>query len=179
MLLDEPFASLDPETRRTVRTAVREVLHAEGATALLVTHDREEALSMADRVAVLADGAVAQLAAPHTVYDAPVDPRVARLLGEVTLLPVHRHDGESVHCALGELPVGSGSGSHVLLRPEQVRLTDTGCPGVVSQSVFIGEATRVRIEVADGIGVLATLSDSRPLEGDRVHLSVRTPVHLV
>lgn len=179
VLLDEPFASLDPDTRRSLRDSVREILLAEGATALLVTHDREEALSTADRVAVLLDGRVAQVGDPHAVYDAPVDTRVARLLGEVNLLPVTRRDGGTAHSALGGLPVGSGTGDEVLVRPEQMRLTSEGIPAVVVRSSFAGETTRVQVEIADGRRLLATLVGARPVVGERVHLAVRGPVHLI
>ncbi len=179
VLLDEPFASLDPDTRRSVRDSVREILLAEGATALLVTHDREEALSMADRVAVLLDGSVAQVDDPHVVYDAPVDSRVARLLGEVNLLPVTHRDGRTVRCGLGDLPAASGAGSEVLVRPEQLHLAAEGIPAVVVRSSFAGEATRVQVEVAEGLRLLATLVGARPAVGERVHLAVGRPVHLL
>ena len=179
VLLDEPFASLDPDTRRSIRDSVREILLAEGATALLVTHDREEALSTADRVAVLIDGSVAQVEDPYAAYDAPVDARVARLLGDVNLLPVAHRDGSRVRCALGDLPVASGAGSRVLVRPEQLLLVPDGIPAVVVRSAFAGETTRVLVEVAGGLRVRATLVGARPAVGDRIHLAVSRPVHLL
>ncbi len=123
VLLDEPFAALDPATRRGVRVAVREVLAEEGATAVLVTHDREEALSMADRVAVLDAGRVLQVGGPTEVYDAPVDAVVAALLGEVNLLPV-----DAPLVLSGGAGHGSGGGRAVV-RPEQVAVAPDGGQG--------------------------------------------------
>ncbi|MFV0318416.1 MAG: ABC transporter ATP-binding protein, partial [Microthrixaceae bacterium] len=87
VLLDEPFSALDAALRSQVREDVREVLRAAGATAVLVTHDQEEALSFADRVAVLRDGRIAQVDDPATLYRRPTDLDVGRFVGESVVLP--------------------------------------------------------------------------------------------
>ncbi len=89
VLLDEPFASLDAHLRASVRADVQAIFRAAGTTAILVTHDQDEALSMADRVAVLRGGQIAQCAAPQDLYIRPADPQLARFIGEANLL-----DGE-------------------------------------------------------------------------------------
>ena len=86
VLLDEPFDALDAGLRTQVRSEVRAVLRESGATALLVTHDQEEALSLADVVAVMRDGAIVQAADPQTLYRDPVDAQLAGFLGEAVLL---------------------------------------------------------------------------------------------
>ena len=85
VLLDEPFASLDTHLRASVRADVQQIFRASGTTAILVTHDQSEALSVADQVAVLRDGTIAQCAAPQELYSRPADPAVARFIGEANL----------------------------------------------------------------------------------------------
>ncbi len=126
VLLDEPFASLDTHLRASVRADVQQIFRASGTTAVLVTHDQSEALSVADRVAVLRDGMIAQCAAPQDLYSRPVDPAVARFIGEANLVDGHV-DGDSVDTPLGRLPLEPGArpaspGGQVtvLVRPEQI-----------------------------------------------------------
>lgn len=179
VLLDEPFASLDQATRGPLRVSVAEVLREEGATAVLVTHDREEALSMADRVACLDRGRVAQVGTPHEVYDEPVDDGVATLLGEASWLPGEGR-GQVVSTALGELvarsPVTSGQ-VRVLLRPEQLELREGGAPATVAQAEFLGSSTRLELHLPDGTSLRAAVPGARVRPGDRVEVGVRDRVH--
>jgi iron(III) transport system ATP-binding protein len=96
VLLDEPFASLDAALRSRVRAEVLGVLRAAGTTAVLVTHDQDEALSSADHVVVLRDGAVTQAGSPREVYQCPADPWTASFVGTANLLPGTLH-GDTVH----------------------------------------------------------------------------------
>ncbi|MGA3151071.1 MAG: ABC transporter ATP-binding protein [Streptosporangiaceae bacterium] len=127
VLLDEPFASLDAHLRASVRADVREIFRASGATAVLVTHDQDEALSMADRVAVLRDGRIAQCAAPQELYACPADADVARFIGDANLID-GICDGGGVDTMFGRLPlepaVPSPGPVTVLVRPEQLVLCD-------------------------------------------------------
>jgi iron(III) transport system ATP-binding protein len=86
VLLDEPFASLDAHLRASVRADVQDIFRRAGTTAVLVTHDQDEALSVADRVAALRDGTIAQYAAPEDLYCRPVDAGLASFVGEANLL---------------------------------------------------------------------------------------------
>jgi iron(III) transport system ATP-binding protein len=86
VLLDEPFASLDAHMRASVRADVQRICQDAGTTAILVTHDQDEALSMADRVAVLRDGRIVQYAAPQDLYTRPADPALARFVGDANLI---------------------------------------------------------------------------------------------
>src|SRR5579863_8267098 len=107
VLLDEPFASLDAHLRASVRADVQQIFRAAGTTAVLVTHDQDEALAIADRVAVLRDGRIAQYSAPAELYSRPVDSGLARFVGDANLLDGIRRAG-LVDTVLGQLPVDSG-----------------------------------------------------------------------
>jgi iron(III) transport system ATP-binding protein len=139
VLLDEPFASLDAHMRASVRADVQQICQAAGTTAVLVTHDQDEALSMADRIAVLRDGKIVQYTAPQDLYMRPADPALARFVGDANLLDGKLADGSSADTILGRLPLeypaswpdshpGSSNGGHVtiLIRPEQLELVPTG-----------------------------------------------------
>jgi iron(III) transport system ATP-binding protein len=117
VLLDEPFASLDAHLRASVRADVQHLLKESGTTSVLVTHDQDEALSTADRVAVLRDGRIAQCAAPQELYSCPVDADMARFISEANLIP-GTLNGSTVQTLLGRLAVttagpatGNGAGA--------------------------------------------------------------------
>ena len=157
VLLDEPFASLDAHLRASVRADVQQLLKESGTTTVLVTHDQDEALSTADRVAVLRDGGIAQCAAPQELYSCPVDADMARFIGEANLIPGILN-GSSVQTLLGQLTVtgtdpaedasAAGAGRNggeglwhrpamVLIRPEQVELVP-GTPGTTEPGLAGG-----------------------------------------
>jgi len=132
VLLDEPFASLDAHLRASVRADVQHLLREAGTTAVLVTHDQDEALSTADLVAVLRDGRIAQCDAPQDLYARPVDADMARFIGDANLV-AGVLDGAVVDTLLGRLAVEMDSGRApasgpvtVLVRPEQVELGTNG-----------------------------------------------------
>ncbi|HUC58634.1 MAG TPA: ABC transporter ATP-binding protein [Streptosporangiaceae bacterium] len=133
VLLDEPFASLDAHLRASVRADVQQIFRDAGTTALLVTHDQDEALAIADQVAVLRDGRIAQHATPPDLYSHPADPGIARFIGDANLLDGVRHGG-MVDTVLGSLPAESGSAGTgpelvtVLIRPENVELRPSAGP---------------------------------------------------
>ncbi|HSZ14279.1 MAG TPA: ABC transporter ATP-binding protein [Solirubrobacteraceae bacterium] len=135
LLLDEPFSSLDASLRARVREEVHALLRAQGVTTVLVTHDQEEALSLADSVAVLRDGAIIQHAEPTELYERPADERLARFLGAVNLIDARFEDGTAL-TPLGALalrgghPAGGARAGVVMIRPEQldVRLRADGEP---------------------------------------------------
>ena len=104
VLLDEPFASLDAALRSTLREEVAAILRAAGASALLVTHDQQEALSLADTVVLMRDGCVEQVGSPEEVYAAPATRWAAEFLGAVDVVPGTTADGV-VTCELGRFPV--------------------------------------------------------------------------
>jgi iron(III) transport system ATP-binding protein len=182
VLLDEPFDALDAGLRTQVRAEVREVLRESGATALLVTHDQEEALSLADVVAVMRDGTIVQAADPQTLYRDPVDAELARFLGEAVLLPGELYAGHA-DTPLGRLPTRGANGlgatrGSVMLRPEQILCREplTGAPhGRVLATQFYGHDATARISLPDPAcpQITARAAGHRlPKVGDEVSLVV-------
>jgi iron(III) transport system ATP-binding protein len=182
VLLDEPFDALDAGLRAQVRTEVRAVLRESGATAVLVTHDQEEALSLADIVAVMRDGAIVQAADPQTLYRDPVDARLAGFLGEAVMLVGELADGYA-DTALGRLAVRGTNGrqparASLMLRPEQIlcREPRAGAPsGRVLATRFYGHDATARVALADPAcpEITARAAGHRlPAVGDEVSLAV-------
>ena len=159
VLLDEPFNTLDATLRATVRSDVRTILREAGATAILVTHDQDEALVMADLVAVMRSGMIAQLASPGDLYDFPVDPDLAQFVGDANVIE-GTAQGDFVQTPFGELRIRGDSGAvahgraSVLIRPEQIEVTfgsgGEGTPGRVLDADFHGSDTVVHIAVDNG-----------------------------
>jgi iron(III) transport system ATP-binding protein len=183
VLLDEPFASLDAAMRSSVRSDVLGVLRHAGTTSILVTHDQDEALSMADQVAVLRHGVIAQLDTPAALYGRPGDVELAQFLGESNVLEGEVHEGTAT-TALGHLAVAAGNGSsaggpaRVMVRPEQIRIEEPPNGGVVAtvQSYeYYGHdaVVRVRADVGGLPDLVVRVTGGVPLEpGRRVGLSV-------
>jgi iron(III) transport system ATP-binding protein len=138
VLLDEPFAALDPGLRDSLRTEVVRILRAAGATALLVTHDQAEALSLADRLAILRAGRVEQVGTPDEVYLRPSSRWVAEFVGEADILP-GRARGGLVEYELGRFEAGTPDGEvDVMIRPEHVELAPSAANGH-PQAVVLGQ----------------------------------------
>lgn len=183
VLLDEPFSSLDAGLRESTGRAVARVLRTAGATAVLVTHDQGEALSLADHVAVMRDGAIAQVATPTQIYLKPVDPGVAAFVGGAAILPAHI-DGTSVRCVLGALtvePQHVRGEALVLIRPEQIAIGACGSGGVearVTDVSYYGHDTAVHLTVLPaGPDVVARIAGREvPDRGALVGLKVHGPV---
>ena len=178
MLLDEPFSNLDPERRVQIRSDVRDILKRAGITVMLVTHDQEEALSIADRVAVMLNGRIVQFAAPDELYHQPVNRTVASFIGDAQWLHGEAVDG-TVTTILGELQVDrSLSGPvQVLIRPEMIEpvpVSGNGLPvGRIVSRTFFGHDQLVTIELSDGSHLHARVSSlARHTPGDRVALAI-------
>ncbi|WP_287901848.1 ABC transporter ATP-binding protein [Arthrobacter sp.] len=150
MLLDEPFSALDAGLRVATRRAVGEVLRTAGVTTVLVTHDQAEALSFADQVAVMRDGALAQVGNPFVVYTRPSDRATAEFLGEAVVLDAWL-EGSLAMCSLGGIPVRRPPAQgkvHLMLRPEQIRIAPDGpIRGTVVDTDYFGPETTVRIRL--------------------------------
>jgi iron(III) transport system ATP-binding protein len=153
VLLDEPFSSLDAGLREDTGRAVARALRASEATAVLVTHDQGEALSLADQVAVMAEGRFLQVATPTQIYLDPATPAVASFVGSAALVPATASRG-SARSALGDVPVRGATDGRVLLavRPEQVAVTAKDEAGSLAAEVlevsFFGHDATVRARVA-------------------------------
>ncbi|MBB1246761.1 ABC transporter ATP-binding protein [Streptomyces durbertensis] len=163
LLLDEPLSALDAKVRLSLREEIRRLQLSLGITTVFVTHDQEEALSMADRVAVLNAGKLEQCAPPAELYERPATPFVAEFVGAMNRLPGRLADGGTVEVCGDRLPVDGaapeGPAVTVLVRPENVgvQADDDGTATVVSAS-FLGPVTRVRLTLADGTDVKADVA---------------------
>jgi iron(III) transport system ATP-binding protein len=164
MLLDEPFSALDTGLRASMRKAVAELLEQAGIATILVTHDQAEALSFADQVAVMRDGAFSQVGTPRDLYLRPKDRMIAEFLGDSIILPA-RISGGIAECAIG--PIGADSTSRrdvarIMLRPEQVFLepasrADVADPppnvvfGEIIEAEFAGSVSTVALRVLNSL----------------------------
>jgi iron(III) transport system ATP-binding protein len=180
VLLDEPFSNLDAALRGRVRGEVRAILREAGATAVFVTHDQEEALILADRIAVMHMGRVLQVDEPGALYARPADRFVATFVGDADLITGHA-DGDAVDTALGRLPTagdGHAGDVEVALRPERVRLRLDGAgQGVVREITYFGHDQLVEVGLEGGARVRSRMGPARAFEpGDRVSVAVNGEV---
>jgi sulfate/thiosulfate transport system ATP-binding protein len=159
LLLDEPFGALDAQVRRDLRRWLRELHDQTGLTTVFVTHDQEEALELADRVAILNRGRIEQIASPAEAYDRPASPFVYSFVGAVNRLPGHWRDGR-VRVAGLELASAAPSsldaagGVELYVRPEDLQLVQDG-PGwqaTVVATQRSGPRVRLRARLDDSGG---------------------------
>jgi iron(III) transport system ATP-binding protein len=183
ILLDEPFAALDPATRTAMRAEIAAVLRSIGTTVILVTHDQAEALSIADLVAVIVDGRVAQADPPAELYALPASHDVARFVGEANLVPA-RFEGSSAHSALGSssLVAPAGEATTILVRPEQLLIEPwdehgSAAAARVVSTMFFGHDALVMLELEGSPQLLEIRTTGRvPEPGERVRVRVEGPV---
>ncbi len=154
LLLDEPLSNLDARLRDAMREEIHRICRARGLTALYVTHDRREALSMADRIAVMHRGEIRQIGTPEEIYEHPRDRFTAEFLGDVNLLPGEVRSGV-FHCRIGEFPAGgSADGKYTAaLRPERIAFTAEEGGTVAAEIVartYLGECCEWRCRTGDG-----------------------------
>ncbi len=205
VLLDEPFSSLDASLRASVRADVHDVLRKAGTTAILVTHDQDEALSMADHVAVLRGGVIAQIDTPTRLYGTPTDAGLAQFMGEANLIE-GTVAGDGVDTPWGRLetvglpsdgpaagtngmaPGPVGSLARIMVRPEQLVISMDepgdagdagGVDGVVQSYEYFGHdaVVRVRPSLAALPLLIVRITGGDPIApGTRVSLQVRGAV---
>jgi iron(III) transport system ATP-binding protein len=179
ILLDEPFSNLDAGLRAQVRTDLHRILTTAGATAVFVTHDQEEALSVADEVAVMADGRIVQLAHPEQLYHTPADRTVATFVGEADFIRGEAHDGV-VASDLGPLALAVPLGGvvEVLVRPEDLHLAkDAHGDATVVGREFYGHDQMLYVRLPGGRVARARLGPITDLApGDRCRVSVPRPL---
>jgi putative spermidine/putrescine transport system ATP-binding protein len=179
LLLDEPLSALDAKVRLQLRDEIRRIQQEFGITTLFVTHDQEEALSMADRVAVMRAGRLEQCAAPAELYDRPATAFVAQFVGTMNHLSGQVVEAGTVRLAGRELPVdgacpAAGTEVKVLLRPENLDLEPiaeaagsaepSAGEGQVLLATFLGATTRLTLRLGDGGEAKADLPSHRGAE---------------
>jgi iron(III) transport system ATP-binding protein len=179
VLLDEPFSSLDAALRVHVREEIGRVLRRANCTAVLVTHDQQEALSLADHVAVMLGGRIAQAGAPHELYTAPVSLAVATFVGEAVILPGQVTHG-IVHTALGRHGLvhrPEDGAATVVVRPEQIVFDENGVMAQVIEYRYYGADAKVRCRLDTGVEVVARVPGVVPIaDGMRAGLRVEGDV---
>jgi iron(III) transport system ATP-binding protein len=157
VLLDEPWSNVDPHLRESLRAEVAGVLRPLGVTAVLVTHDREEAFSLADRIALVRDGTVVQEGTPEELYFAPASRWAAEFVGSVNVL-TGQVEGGTVHTSLGTFSANGAAGAtevEVLVRPELLELRpDRDGEGEVVGREFRGHDVFYRVRV-DGVELVS------------------------
>ncbi|GIT92173.1 spermidine/putrescine ABC transporter ATPase [Jannaschia pagri] len=191
MLMDEPFSGLDNRLRDGIRDATLAVLKEEGTAVLLVTHEPDEAMRMADEIALMRGGKIVQQAAPYNIYNAPIDPAAAAFFSDINKL------SGVVHGALTQTPFGQflapgvpdGTAVDIIFRPQHVRIdfdrqgrgpnptASDGAParGVVQRARFMGKESLVEFLMDDGVSVVTATVPAvfLPKEGTILWLSIR------
>ena len=179
ILLDEPFSNLDAGLREQVRAVTRQILRHVGATALFVTHDQEEALSLADHVAVMLHGRIVQTSTPHEVYLRPATRAVAEFVGEANFLPGDAHES-TVQCALGQLLLAAPAQGtvQVMIRPEALQITaDPKGTAKIERQTFYGHDQVLHVRLADSQILVVRTGPRLDLRPDVwVHVGVQGPV---
>jgi iron(III) transport system ATP-binding protein len=174
LLLDEPLSNLDKKLREQMRLELKRLQRKLGITTIFVTHDQEEAMTTADRMAVLEAGVLQQVGTPHELFDTPANRFVAEFVGSTNLLAGHSDNARRVFIAdgIGEIPLtGNASGTAISVRPHAIAIAETRdtarvwFEGAIEESEFLGEFTRY------GVRVGPTL-----VTADAPHLSA-TPIY--
>jgi spermidine/putrescine transport system ATP-binding protein len=191
LLLDEPLGALDLKLRKEMQLELKSLQEEVGITFVYVTHDQEEALTMSDRIAVMNEGKVQQLAGPTTLYETPANRFVAGFIGQTNVFSgtVEAADGDKVTLRTREGlrveavvreqgPPKEGEESHAAVRPEKVRFGGSGdnvSAAEVKQVVYLGASTQYIVELEGGGKLVLyqqnAFDTARPSEGDGVTVS--------
>jgi len=179
LLLDEPLSNLDAKLRHELRDEIKRLCREFEMTTICVTHDREEAMAIGDRIAVLDKGKVAQVGPPAEVYSRPASRFVAEFLGEANFIPAKATPARAgrvlTESPLGSIPGVGASGQAVtaVVRPEQVRLkVGEGLPAEIKDLSFVGHHTRYSLRAGD-LSILSLEAGSPTFQvGDRVGIAI-------
>jgi len=179
ILLDEPLSNLDVQVRHRLRAEIRSILKAAGTSAIFVTHDREEALAVSDKIAVMRDGKLEQIGTPEEIYIQPASRFVAEFVTQANFLPATRK-GQVWTTEIGEVTIPNSMVTNncdrgdLMLRQEEIRLIpDEASPVVVRERQFLGREYQYCLETASGkrLHARTDLSNSVTV-GTRVNLSL-------
>lgn len=154
ILLDEPLSNLDVQVRHRLREEIRRILKAAGTSAIFVTHDREEALAISDKIAVMRDGEIEQMGTPEEIYTQPSSRFVAEFVTQANFLPAQR-EGKCWKTEIGELEISEGeklcNSAELMLRQEDIILTpDNNSSVVVKERQFLGREYHYCLETPSG-----------------------------
>jgi sulfate transport system ATP-binding protein len=183
LLLDEPFGALDAKVRHDLRRWLDELHRELGVTSLLVTHDQEEALELANKIVVMHEGRVEQVGSPGDVYDNPTTPFVAGFVGSANVLHGSVVDGH-IHLGSFRLPGAShlqdGASATAFVRPHDIRVAggEGDVKAVIERLASLGWLTRVTLRLDDGDALVAHVPNEElhgAVEGDRIGVDLRNP----
>ena len=174
LMLDEPLGSLDALLRERLVLELREIIRAQGLTAIYVTHDRQEAYAIADRIVIMNAGRIVQIDRPASLYNAPRTQFVAQFLGFRNVYPVISYDRGIAETPIGRLPL-TAPGAAVLLHPDGLQLADDGTlTGIVKERLFTGESVILTAQVGAGLVTLSVpSSEARQLVGETVRINAK------
>ncbi len=166
LLMDEPLSNLDARLREEVRQQIRTATREVGVTVIYVTHDREEALALADRIAVMHQGEIVQIGDPYEVFHHPTSPTVADFFGEMNWLKGSSEKQGIVSTALGDISVpASPLGALKLgLRPCNIVVTEASAgaanefTGTIVDEIFLGEQVQLQVQTTSGVRLEAKQS---------------------
>jgi len=190
LLLDEPLGALDARLRKQLQVELKTLQQQVGITFIYVTHDQEEALTMSDRIAIMSNGHIEQVATPQEMYEAPATVFVADFLGVSNLMEATSLGLDARgHCRiklgsfdlLAERGAAPGGNTKATIRPERVRLEPHGSaagenriPGMVERWVYLGNAVQLIVRLATGVTIQALMQNS----GDEIPYAAGTPVQV-
>ncbi|CAN5656930.1 MAG: ABC transporter ATP-binding protein [Rubrobacteraceae bacterium] len=183
LLLDEPLGALDLKLRKEMQIELKNLQHSLGITFVYVTHDQEEALTMSDRIAVMDDGRVRQIADPATLYELPADRFVAGFIGETNTFSgevvdtaknraiIHTESGLDIEAFVPDgREVSKGDEAHAAVRPEKVRLGGDGdnvVSGTLRDVVYLGSSTQYIVEIGGGECISLVRQNTRDASGEK------------
>jgi len=179
LLLDEPLSALDKKIRQEMQIELKRIQHEFGITFIIVTHDQDEAISLANRIAVFDKGEIKQISTPQELYENPTNEFVANFIGDGNLLKATSTTPGFKHPALGEITIShnyaSGKQISFLIRPENISIVKVlDGSGEIVDSVFAGYRKNINIKLKNNEIVRVYADKSASLEiGDQVNLSFR------
>jgi spermidine/putrescine transport system ATP-binding protein len=186
LLLDEPLGALDLKLRKRLQVELKEIQRDVGITFVYVTHDQEEALTMSDRIAVMNDGRIEQVAEPEQVYDRPATTFVAGFIGVSNLMPgrvrkagdrgeVELDAGVSVQASVNGFHVGERC--HAVVRPEKLQIHNgsdgaganlPNVEGIVESSLYLGTSTQIVVRLPDNVAMTVLVANTNEDERQRL-----------
>ena len=174
LLLDEPLSNLDARLRDAMREEISAICAKRGFTALYVTHDRQEALSMADRMGVMKDGKIRQIGTPRELYERPADRFCAEFLGDINFIDGTVDNG-NFSCSFGTFPVtGEGSGKHTAaIRPERIAFANENEDGFDAELVsgsYLGDCSSWICRAGNADLVVREFAPEERTPGEHVRL---------
>jgi iron(III) transport system ATP-binding protein len=179
MLLDEPFSALDAQLREELRQEIKIILKATNTTTLLVTHDREEALVMADLVAPMKDGKIIQIGTPQAVYNFPAGPETAVSTGDALIISAIKTKSGKIYTPLSSIQPQSGVKGKLVVRPEeiQIELVKSKSNAKVAEIEYFGHDALIHLELADKSQICARVAAPVSLKiGDKVLATQTGPI---